>query len=61
MTDGIEMDKLEEIIKGIVMLVNPLIEHDETVNQIEQIFRKRGFYTTREYPIYKIKDGSGRA
>lgn len=35
--------------------------HNETVSQIEQIFRKHGFYTTREYPIYKIKDGSGRA
>ena len=41
--------------------VDPYQKHDETVSQIEQIFRKFGFYTTREYPIYKIKDGSGRA
>lgn len=25
------------------------------------MFRERKFYTTREYLIYKIKDGSGRA
>ena len=37
------------------------MKHDDTVTQIEQVFRKHGFYTTREYPIYKIKDGSGRA
>ncbi len=48
---------MDEIIKG----VNPLIKHDDTVSQIERIFRKNRFYTTREYPIYKIKDGSGRA
>ena len=36
-------------------------EHNETIIQIERIFRRRGFYTTREYPIFKMKDGSGRA
>lgn len=55
------MDIIEEIINEILDEVNPLIEHNDTVSQIEQIFRKNGFYTTREYPIYKIKDGSGRA
>ena len=47
---------LYELIKA-----NPTLKHDETVSQIEQIFRKFGFYTTREYPIYLLKDGSGRA
>ena len=37
------------------------MEHNDTVSQIEQVFRWYGFYTTREYPIYKIKNGSGRA
>ena len=55
------MDKIEEIINEIINEVNPLTEHNDTVSQIEQVFRKNGFYTTREYPIYKIKDGSGRA
>ncbi len=49
------------IIDEIIKEVNPLIKHDDTVSQIEQVFRKNRFYTTREYPIYKIKDGSGRA
>jgi replicative superfamily II helicase len=31
------------------------------MSQIEKVFRKFGFYTTREYPTYEIKDGSGRA
>jgi hypothetical protein len=48
---------IEEIAKG----VNPKIEHNDTVKQIEQIFQRYGFYTTKEYPIYKIKDKSGRA
>ena len=52
---------LESILNEILTAANPRIEHDETVSQIEQIFREHGFYTTREYPIYKIKDGSGRA
>ena len=41
--------------------VNPRIAHNTTVSQMDMIFRKHGFYTTREYPIYKLKDGSGRA
>lgn len=47
---------LQELVK-----VSPYQEHNYTVRDIERVFRKRGFYTTREYPIYKIKDGSGRS
>lgn len=54
------MDILQ-IIRDIVNDVNSKLEHNDTVSQIEQIFRKYNFYTTREYPIYKIKDGSRRA
>ena len=57
----VNMDDIIKLIEEIVNEVNPLIEHNDTVSQIEGIFRKHGFYTTREYPIYKIKDGSGRA
>jgi len=49
------------IIEEMIDFADSNLKHDETVNQIEQIFRKNGFYTTREYPIYKLKDGSGRA
>ena len=52
---------LYNILREFLINVNPNLRHDETVNQIESIFRKHGFYTTREYPIYKLKDGSGRA
>lgn len=44
-----------------IMCANTNLKHDETVSQIEQVFRKSMFYTRREYQIYKIKDGSGRA
>ena len=54
-------ENFEEIIKSILNGGNPSIEHNKTVDQIEKIFRGYGFYTTREYPIYKLKDGSGRA
>ena len=52
---------IENIVKVITIEVNPNLEHNDTVSQTEQIFRKHGFYTTREYPIYKINDGSGRS
>ena len=52
---------IEDVVKTIIEECNPKLEHNDTVSQIEQVFRKFGFYTTREYPIYKIKDGSGRA
>ncbi len=52
--------KIETIIKGISEEVSPYDKHNDTVSQIERLFRKYGFYTTREYPIYKIKDGSGQ-
>ena len=48
-------------IKKIVSEVEPQREHNYTVRQIESIFRAEGFYTTKEYPIYRLKDGSRRA
>jgi hypothetical protein len=53
--------EIEKIINEIMHNVNAKLEHNDTVREIEQIFRKNGFYTTREYPIYKLKDESGRA
>ena len=47
--------EIENIIKVIIKECNPKLGHNDTVSQIEQVFRKNGFYTTREYPIYKIK------
>ena len=52
---------IEAIIKTIATECNGLLEHNDTVSQIEQVFRKAGFYTTREYPIFRIQNGSGRA
>lgn len=52
---------LSKAIEEVTRIANPSLKHDETVSQIEQTFRKYGFYTTREYPIFKIKDGTGRA
>ena len=52
---------IEDIVKAVIEECNPKLKHNDTVSQIEQVFRKFVFYTTREYPIYKIKDGSGRA
>lgn len=51
---------VSEIVSEIIDSVKPDTEHNATIQQIEQIFRKRKFYTTREYPIFKIKDGSNR-
>ena len=52
---------IESIIKDIIKIADPNRKHDDTVSQIEQIFRKHRFYTTREYEIYMLKDGSRRA
>ena len=52
---------LDMVINEISRNVNPKLKHNDTVGQIEQVFRRDGFYTTREYPIFKIKDESGRA
>ena len=41
--------------------VSPYQEHNGTVSDIERIFREAGFYTTKEYPIYAMKDKSGRS
>ena len=55
------MGKTEELIKEISNTINPGLRRNETVSQIEKVFRKHGFYTTREYPIFKMKDDSGRS
>ena len=39
---------IEAIVKTITNECNGLLEHNDTVSQIEQVFRKNGFYTTRE-------------
>jgi hypothetical protein len=41
--------------------VSPYQEHNDTVSDIERIFREADFYTTREYPIYAMKDKSSRS
>jgi len=40
--------------------LNNNINHNETIGQIERLFRRNGYYTIREYPVYKMKDKSGR-
>ena len=52
---------VDSIISDIIKSAVPSIEHNDTVKQIERVFRRYKFYTTREYPIFKIKDKSGRA
>lgn len=52
---------IKNIIIEVINSANPDVKHDIAVSQIEHVFRKYGFYTTREYLIYKMKDGSGRA
>ena len=52
---------IEAIIKDITNECNGLLEHNDTVSQIEHVFRKYGFYTTKEYPIFRIQNGSGRS
>ncbi len=52
---------VDSIISNIIKSAMLFIAHNDTVSQIEHLFRKNGFYTTREYPIFKIKDKSGRA
>ena len=51
----------EGLIHALVNKPDPALKHDETMNQIESVFREFGFYTTREYPIFKMKDGSNRS
>ena len=52
------MDKIADLINDIIKSAVPSIEHNDTVKQIEQVFRAYNFYTTREYQIFKIKDKS---
>ena len=54
-------EEVVKIINDILISTDSKLEHNQTVGQIEYVFRKHGFYTTREYPIYKIKDKSDRA
>ena len=49
---------VSKVIEDIFEDAKPELEHNETVSQIERAFRKHKFYTTREYPIYRIKDKS---
>lgn len=51
---------IDGIVKEITLQADPSLKHNDTVDQINQIFRKHGFYTTLEYPIFKIQDKSGR-
>ena len=55
------IDLLNLIINQIRTEADGTLKHNDTVKQIGQIFRKYGFYTTYEYPIFKMKDKSGRA
>ncbi len=48
--------EIEGIVEQITKVVSPEIKHNDTINQLEMIFRKNGYYTTREYPIFKMKD-----
>ena len=57
MTEAYDMKPiLYKLIK-----VSPYQEHNDTVSDIERIFREAGFYTTKEYPIYAMTDKSGRS
>lgn len=40
--------------------VSPDQDHDETVSEIERIFRDFGFFTTREYKILTMKGTGGQ-
>ena len=53
--------KIDDIVKVITNDCDGSLEHNDTVSQIEHVFRKYGFYTTKEYPIFRIQNGSGRA
>jgi hypothetical protein len=50
---------IEPILHRLVK-VSPYQTHDEAVGEIERIFREFKFFTTREYKIFSMKDGSGR-
>ncbi len=56
-----KLEVIDAILSDILATVNPSLKHDETVGQIERIFKKHGFFTTREYPIYRMKDGTKRS
>lgn len=52
---------VEDIVIQITKVVSPEIKHNDTISQLEMIFRKNGFYTTKEYAIFKIKDKPERS
>ena len=54
-------DTIASLIETIAHDTDYKIAHNYMVSQIERAFRKHKFYTTREYPIYKIKDSFGKA
>lgn len=56
----ITYSEIEGIVEQITKVVSPEIKHNDTINQLEMIFRKNGYYTTREYPIFKMKDNPER-
>ena len=56
-----ENNEIENIVSQITKVVSPTIKHNDTIGQLEMIFRRNGFYTTREYPIFKMKDRPERA
>jgi hypothetical protein len=55
-----ENKEVENIVFQIAKVVSPEIKHNDTINQLEMLFRKNGYFTTREYPIFKMKDKPGR-
>lgn len=55
-----ENKEVADIVFQIAKVVSPEIKHNDTINQLEMIFRKNGYFTTREYPIFKMKDNPER-
>ena len=54
-------NEIEGIVYQIAKVVSPAIKHNDTIGQLEMIFRRNGYYTTREYPIFKMKDKPERS
>ena len=52
---------IENIVSQITNAVSPTIKHNNTIGQLEMIFRRNGYYTTREYPIFKMNNKPERA
>ena len=56
-----ENKEVENIVFQIAKVVSPAIKHNDTIGQLEMIFRRNGYYTTREYLIFKMKDKPERS